>query len=629
MSRDRSIIRVWTVLVGVTLAAACGGDDSGGPTALPTVPDPSVMQPVVSVEVSSPAEPTALGEPLQLGETLQLSVEALDENGQAVAGVEFSWESSNTSVATVDATGLVTAVAEGTATITASAGDVQAMVEITVVSATQPVVSVEVSPSAETITLGGTLQLSAEAFDENGQAVAGVEFSWESNNTSVATVDATGLVTGVAEGTATIFASAGSVQGRAHIAVVNPVASPDREILVALYNATDGPNWIDSDNWLTDAPLGSWYGVETNALGRVTELNLPFNDLSGSIPAEFGSLASLTTLDLLSNDLSGSIPAEFGSLASLTTLDLGLNELFGPIPTELAGLTSLTTLNLGGNDLSGSLPVELGNLASLTTLDLGFNELSGPIPTELAGLASLTELDLSFNQLSGPIPTELANLTSLEILNLSGRLITGGTGLSGPIPLELTRLTSLKELNLGENALTGPIPPELGNLSNLKELVLGANLLSGPIPPELGNLSNLKELVLGLNSLTGPIPPELGNLTNLTYLDLSYSELSGPIPPELGNLTNLTDLYLRWNNLSGPVPPELGNLTNLTDLDLSFNELTGPVPQSFLALDMLTWFFFHRNAGLCAPNTTEFITWLQRFDETSGPFCSASSSAPR
>ena len=224
MSCSRTF-RVWTVLVGVALAAACGGGDSDSPTALPTVPDPSVMQPVVSVEVSSPAEPTALGEPLQLGETLQLSVEALDENGQAVAGVEFSWESSNTSVATVDATGLVTGVAEGTATITASAGDVQATVEITVVSAMQPVVSVEVSPSAETITLGGTLQLSAAAFDENGQAVSGAEFSWESSNASVATVDATGLVTGVAEGTATITASAGDVQGRAHIAVANPAAN--------------------------------------------------------------------------------------------------------------------------------------------------------------------------------------------------------------------------------------------------------------------------------------------------------------------------------------------------------------------------------------------------------------------
>ena len=599
MSRDRSIIRVWTVLVGVTLAAACGGGDSGGPTALPTVPDPSVMQPVVSVEVSSPAEPTALGEPLQLGETLQLSVEALDENGQAVAGVEFSWESSNTSVATVDATGLVTAVAEGTATITASAGDVQAMVEITVVSATQPVVSVEVSPSAETITLGGTLQLSAEAFDENGQAVAGVEFSWESNNTSVATVDATGLVTGVAEGSATIFASAGSVQGRAHIAVVNPVASPDREILVALYNATDGPNWIDSDNWLTDAPLGSWYGVETSAGGRVTELRLPFKDLSGPIPPELGKLTNLTDLDLRWNELSG------------------------PIPPELGKLTNLTDLDLSVNDLSGPIPAEFGNLSSLEHSDLSFNDLSGPIPTELAGLTSLTTLNLRGNDLSGPIPPELGKLTNLTYLDLSSN------ELSGPIPPELGNLSNLKELELGLNSLTGPIPPELGNLTNLTDLRLSSNELSGPIPPELGKLTNLTYLRLNSNNLSGPVPPELGNLSSLTDLWLGFNELTGPIPPELGNLTNLKELELGFNELSGPVPPELGNLTNLTGLYLRNNELTGSVPQSFPALDMLIFFWFQGNAGLCAPNTTEFITWLQSIAQVRGPFCSASSSAPR
>ena len=548
MSRDRSIIRVWTVLAVVALATACGGGDSDSPTALPTVPGPSVMQPVVSVEVSSPAEPTALGEPLQLGETLQLSVEALDENGQAVAGVEFSWESNNTSVATVDATGLVTAVAEGTATITASAGDVQAMVEITVVSATQPVVSVEVSPSAETITLGGTLQLSAEAFDENGQAVAGVEFSWESNNTLVATVDATGLVTGVAEGTATIFASAGSVQGRAHIAVVNPVASPDREILVALYNATDGPNWIDSDNWLTDAPLSEWHGVVTDAQGRVTVIYLAFNDLSGSLPVELGNLASLTTLRLDFNDLSGSIPVELGNLTNLTDLDLSVNDLSGPIPPELGKLTNLTDLDLASNELSGPIPPELGKLTNLTYLRLSSNELSGPIPADLTGLTSLTTLNLGANELSGPIPPELTNLTRLEILVLGGNLLTG------PIPPELGNLTRLEILNLYANELSGPIPPELGNLTNLTDLDLSTNELSGPIPPELGNLSNLTDLGLGLNSLTGPIPPELGNLTNLTYLFLFYAGVSGPVPARTRQPHSPDEPVSQQQRTDGPGP---------------------------------------------------------------------------
>ena len=81
-------------------------------------------------------------------------------------------------------------------------------------------------------------------------------------------------------------------------------------------------------------------------------------------------------------------------------------------------------------------------------------------------------------------------------------------------------------------------------------------------------------------------------------------------------------LFQDGTELTGPVPPELGNLTNLTYLYLSNNELTGPVPQSFLALDMLISFWFQGNAGLCAPNTTEFVTWLQSIIGR-GPFCSA------
>ena len=48
----------------------------------------------------------------------------------------------------------------------------------------------------------------------------------------------------------------------------------DRAALVAVYNATGGPNWGVNTNWLSDKPLGEWYGVETDADGRVTELRL-------------------------------------------------------------------------------------------------------------------------------------------------------------------------------------------------------------------------------------------------------------------------------------------------------------------------------------------------------------------
>ena len=366
----------------------------------------TVTQSVESVVVS-PSEET-----IALGNTLQLTAEAFDESGHAVAEVEFSWESSDAAVATVDASGLVTGVAVGVATITASAGEVAGSAVVTVM---QPVASVEVSPSAETIGLGSTLQLIAEAFDENGNAVAGAEFSWASSDEAVATV-ASGLVTGVAVGVTTITARAGSTQGTAEITVENP----DRATLVALYSATDGPNWQYNTNWLTDAPLGEWYGVNTDATGRVVQLHLEDNALTGPIPPELGNLAKLTSLELWVNSLSGPIPPELGNLAKLTSLELWVNSLSGPIPPELGNLANLEQLGFGGNSLSGLIPPELGNLANLEQLRLDGNALSGPIPPELGNLANLEVLRLTFNALTGPIPPELARLARLRELGLRG-----------------------------------------------------------------------------------------------------------------------------------------------------------------------------------------------------------------
>lgn len=130
----------------------------------------------------------------------------------------------------------------------------------------------------------------------------------------------------------------------------------DRDILMALYEATDGSNWANNDNWLTDAPLGQWHGVEVNGAGRVTELRLTQNRLSGTIPEELGGLAELETLTFFANQLSGSIPSALGNLASLGTLWLSSNDFTGPIPPELGDLANLWQLGLAGNSLSGTVP---------------------------------------------------------------------------------------------------------------------------------------------------------------------------------------------------------------------------------------------------------------------------------
>ena len=130
----------------------------------------------------------------------------------------------------------------------------------------------------------------------------------------------------------------------------------------ALYQATGGVAWDESSNWLTDAPLGEWHSVTTDDSGRVIELALWANDLSGEIPPELGGLSNLERLYLNGNQLTGEIPPELGGLSNLQRLNLGTNRLSGEIPPELGGLSNLASLSLYENQLSGEIPPELGGL---------------------------------------------------------------------------------------------------------------------------------------------------------------------------------------------------------------------------------------------------------------------------
>ena len=115
-----------------------------------------------------------------------------------------------------------------------------------------------------------------------------------------------------------------------------------RAALVALYEATDGPNWKRSDNWLTQTLVREWYGVQVDReTGAVDILDLADNNLTGSIPAELGDLTALRWLFLSRNYLSGPFPAPLGNLTNLEILGLSDNGLTGPIPTELMGLPRL------------------------------------------------------------------------------------------------------------------------------------------------------------------------------------------------------------------------------------------------------------------------------------------------
>ena len=154
------------------------------------------------------------------------------------------------------------------------------------------------------------------------------------------------------------------------VEVTERIASDDRAGLEALYHATNGPNWANNVNWLSDAPLGEWYGVRTNAQGRVVELHLYENGLIGGIPPELGRLTELQDFVVLKNELAGRIPPELGELTNLWRLWLQDNELTGWLPPELGELTNLRVLLLDENDLTGPIPPELARLTNLEYLSL-------------------------------------------------------------------------------------------------------------------------------------------------------------------------------------------------------------------------------------------------------------------
>ena len=112
----------------------------------------------------------------------------------------------------------------------------------------------------------------------------------------------------------------------------------DRVSLTALYNATGGPNWHDSSNWLSQKDTSTWFGVTTNEDGCVTRLDLESNNLTGTLPPDIGRMTDLRYLNLRRNNLTGQFPLEWENAANMTNLYLAGNDFRGCIPREFAHL---------------------------------------------------------------------------------------------------------------------------------------------------------------------------------------------------------------------------------------------------------------------------------------------------
>ncbi|MGB3228048.1 MAG: T9SS type A sorting domain-containing protein [Saprospiraceae bacterium] len=226
--------------------------------------------------------------------------------------------------------------------------------------------------------------------------------------------------------------------------------SDDSLVLVKFYLSTGGPNW--TVRWNLNLPMTQWAGVGLSAMGCVQSLNLPNNELNGTLPFEIGNLTGLKVLYLFGNKLFGLLPSSLGSLSSIEDLALEDNNFDGQIPFEIGNASSLKFLSLSKNNLSGNLPSSISNLGNLILLNISYNQLDGSIPSSISQLSKMTILDLSHNNLNGVVPTSIGQLSNIKEIYLNHN------NLSGVLPASMSNLIALNIVWLNDNYFVGLVP---------------------------------------------------------------------------------------------------------------------------------------------------------------------------
>ena len=410
-----------------------------------------------------------------------------------------------------------------------------ATVSINVNPASAVLTSIVVTPVQPILEIGGTQQFTATGYDQYGTPLPTGEIVWSSTNTTVGTIDATGLFTATAEGSTTVTATAGEVSGTAEV-TVNPA------LTVTGIVPASGPNTGNVS--ITNLSGTGFVDGATVNLTRTGETNIVATDVS-----VLSSTQITCTLDLTG--------AAAGSWNVVVTNPDGRYDILsdGFAVVAASEIVTFNDPNLEAT-VRGALGKPVGDItaddmATFITLGAdwrGIRDLSG-----LEYAVNLQTLYISNNQISDLSP--LAGLTNLQTLWLQDNQVSDLSPLAG--------LTNLQRLWLNQNQIRDVSP--LAGLTNLRELLLAVNQISDLSP--LAGLTNLGYVQLYRNQISDLSP--LAGLTNLYFLDISYNQISDISP--LAGLTRLSRLSLDNNQISDISP--LAGLINLYVLNLNYNQI--------------------------------------------------------
>lgn len=326
---------------------------SSSSTSVEVVPKP----PVASVSLTLPS-PTLL-----TGQTQQAMATPRDATGAPLMDRTVTWQSANTAVASVNASGMISAVAPGTDVITASSEGVSAQGTLTVMPVPPvPVASVSVSPTSPSLQVGGTVQLTAVTRDANGSLLSGRAITWTSTNTAIVTVNSSGVVSAVSAGTAGVIASS---EGQTATSSITVTAIPVASVTVTPGTSNLQPGGTaqlsavtrDANNNVLTGRVVTWASGNTavatvNATGLVTAVGAGTTNITATSEGRSATasvtVAQVPVATVTVTLASGTIGVGATTQATATLRDANNNVLTGRTVTWASGNTAFATVSASG-----------------------------------------------------------------------------------------------------------------------------------------------------------------------------------------------------------------------------------------------------------------------------------------
>jgi hypothetical protein len=344
-----------------------------------------VLDPVVAA-VTCGSDLVQLG---AYGQTSQLAGAALFATGDTVPGVPVAWSTAASSVVSVSQAGLVTALRDGDATVTCGAANMHATRALRVFAVVN---GAQVAPASATLVAGSSLPFTATLFDARGNLITTPRpLTWSSANTGVATVSATGMVTGVSVGSAQIVATSGSAAGSSVLSVVVPataltIASTGVTGSTATIVGSVNPRGASTQGgfeWGTDPALATSTSTTAQALGSgAADVNIT-QSITGLAPNTtyyFRTVASNAVGTVRGAILSFRTPAQ----PSATTIGLDAGQAY----TVLGQVTPNASATLAWFEFGTSATLDDATKTAEQAVGSGFTAVS--VTQFLAGLQPST-----------------------------------------------------------------------------------------------------------------------------------------------------------------------------------------------------------------------------------------------